>query len=336
MPDTAIAELAVVLLTALAAAGLAGVAASWLFSPSAASARLKALMRDETPAAAPRRSVFGKLAGDSRLSRRRLVQETLKQIEERERRRRRDTSLRVLIAQSGLKLPVRRFYVLAVLGGLASGLAGVLSGAPWYASAGLAAIGLAVIPRRILRYLGRRRQEAFLDGLADAVDVIVRGVKAGLPLSDAMRVIATESGPPVGPEFLEIVEGQRLGVPIDQGLERLAERMPLPEVIFLSIVVGIQSKSGGNLAEALGNLSRMLRERKKMKNRIRAMSQEAKTSAVIIGALPVVVGAALMIMSPGYLDPFFSTQTGNLILAGGVLWVLIGILVMRRMINFKI
>jgi tight adherence protein B len=166
------------------------------------------------------------------------------------------------------------------------------------------------------------------------VDIIIRGLKAGLPLSDAMRVIGAETGPPIGPEFLEIVEGQRLGIPLDQGFERLAERFPLPEVMFLSIVIGIQSKAGGNLAEALGNLSRMLRERKKMKSRIRAMSQEAKTSAMIIGSLPFLVGGGLYVLSPDYLRPFLDTQVGNLVLAACLLWMLIGILVMRKMINF--
>lgn len=335
MLDTDSTRLAIAALTALAVGGLAAAVALPLLSPSSASARLKALTRGEA-GPAPRRSLLGRIAGGGRDSRRRQVQETLKQIEERERRRRKDASPRVLIARSGWNISVRQFHGLSALLGAVLGLAPLLFGVPWYVCVGLAAVGFAVIPRRVLDYLGRRRQEAFLEGLADAVDIIVRGLKSGLPLSDAMRVIASESGPPVGPEFLEIVEGQRLGVPIDQGLERLAERMPMPEVIFLSIVVGIQSKAGGNLAEALSNLSRMLRERKKMKNRILSMSQEAKTSAAIIGSLPFMVGGGLMAISPSYLAPFFDTATGNVVLAACGLWMLIGVFIMRKMINFNI
>jgi tight adherence protein B len=335
MFDMDITRLAILVLIAVASGGIAAAVVLPLLSPSSANARLKALMREDG-AAGPRRSMLGRIAGGGRDSRRRQVQETLKQIEERERRRRKEVSLRVLIAQSGRHISVKQFYGLSALFAAVLGLAPLTFGVPWYVCIGLCAAGFAVVPRRILGYLGKRRQEAFLEGLADAVDVIIRGLKAGLPLSDAMRVIASESGPPVGPEFLEVVEGQRLGIPIDQGLERVAERMPMPEVIFLSIVVGIQSKAGGNLAEALGNLSRMLRERKKMKNRIRSMSQEAKTSAAIIGSLPFLVGGGLLVISPGYLAPFFDTPAGNMVLAACVLWMLIGILIMRKMINFTI
>jgi tight adherence protein B len=196
--------------------------------------------------------------------------------------------------------------------------------------------GFLGLPRWFLSSMSKRRQNAFLRDLPDALDVMVRGLKAGLPLSDAMRVIATEAGPPIAPEFMEIVEGQRLGVTIDQGLERMFERMPLPEVSFLGIVISIQSKSGGNLSEALGNLSRVLRDRKKMKGKVRAMAQEAKSSAAIIGALPFLIVGAIFMLSPKYLEPLFTTDTGHLILIGCGVWMLMGVLTMRKMINFDI
>jgi tight adherence protein B len=119
--------------------------------------------------------------------------------------------------------------------------------------------------------------------------------KSGLPVTDAMKIIANESGPPVGPEFNEVVEGQRIGIPVDQGIERMVERMPLAEVNFLAIVMAIQAKTGGNLSEALSNLSKVLRDRKKMKAKIRSMSQEAKSSAAIIGSLPFIIMGALIL-----------------------------------------
>jgi tight adherence protein B len=132
------------------------------------------------------------------------------------------------------------------------------------------------------------------------------------------------------------VEGQRIGISVDQGIERMVERIPLAEVNFLAIVMAIQSKTGGNLSEALGNLSRVLRDRKKMKAKIRSMSQEAKSSAAIIGSLPFVIMGALSILNPEYLNPLFNTTIGNTMLGTCAAWMTTGVLVMRKMINFQI
>jgi tight adherence protein B len=151
-----------------------------------------------------------------------------------------------------------------------------------------------------------------------------------------MRVIAAETPAPVGPEFTEVVEGQRVGISLDQGLERMYERIPLSEVNFLSIVMAIQMKTGGNLAEALSNLSKVLRDRKKMKAKIRSVSQEAKSSAAIIASLPFVICGAMAVVNPGHLEPLLSTSTGNIMLVGSGVWMLTGVLIMRQMINFDI
>jgi len=163
---------------------------------------------------------------------------------------------------------------------------------------------------------------------------MVRGLKSGLPVTDAMKVIASETPAPVGPEFLEVVEGQRIGISVDQGIERMYERMPLAEVNFLAIVMAIQAKTGGNLSEALSNLSKVLRDRKKMKAKIRSMSQEAKSSAAIIGSLPFLIMGALTVLNPAYLNPLWDTTVGNIMVIGSGIWMCLGILVMRKMINF--
>jgi tight adherence protein B len=155
-------------------------------------------------------------------------------------------------------------------------------------------------------------------------------------MSDAMKIIAAESTPPIGPEFWEVVEGQRVGITIEQGLERMYERISLQEVSFLAIVMAIQSKTGGNLTETLSNLARVLRDRRKMKSKIRSVSQEAKSSAAIIGCLPFLIMGALTFINPAYLAPLFQTQTGNIMLMGCGIWMLVGIIVMRKMINFNI
>src|SRR5437868_1021572 len=274
------------------------------------------------------------LAEDPKDSRRKQLQESLSQIEEREKQRKRRLTLRLMLMQAGLDTSPRSFYLISFAIGAGLALVTLLVGVPWYVAAVAAAVGAFGLPRWALKFLRKRRQQVFLNDFADAIDVMVRGLKAGLPVTDAMKVIAAETPPPVGPEFSEIVEGQRLGITIDQGIERMFERMPLAEVNFLGIVMNIQSKTGGNLAEALNNLSKVLRDRKKMKAKIRAVSQEAKASAAIIGALPIVIMGAMMVLNPEYLNPLWLTKSGNIMIAGSLLWMGTGLLVMRKLINF--
>lgn len=179
-----------------------------------------------------------------------------------------------------------------------------------------------------------RRQNKFLLEFANSIDIVVRGIKSGLPVNDCIRIIANESPDPIGPEFAEIVEGQKLGIPLDQGLERMYERMPLAEVNFLAIVIAIQQKTGGNLAEALANLSKVLRDRRKMKSKIEAMSMEAKASASIIGILPPGVMGMLYFTNPEYIELLWITSLGQALLVMCGTWMLIGVLIMKKMIAF--
>jgi tight adherence protein B len=190
------------------------------------------------------------------------------------------------------------------------------------------------LPRWMLSFLKKRRERRFIEVFADAVDVIVRGVKAGLPLGDCLKVIASDAEEPVKSEFRAIVETQAIGMPLGEACTRLYESMPLAESNFFGIVISIQQKAGGNLSEALGNLSRVLRDRKKMKAKIRAMSMEAKASATIIGSLPVAVLILVYITSPNYIELLWTTELGRLMLAGCVVWMAIGVFVMKKMINF--
>jgi tight adherence protein B len=281
-------------------------------------------------------SIRARFAEDQKDNRRRQIQDSLKQIEDDEKKRKKKMTLRTLIQQAGLEISPKLFWIMSIVSGVGFFVVPFIFGLPWFVAAGLSFVGLLGLPRWFLGVLRKRRQNTFLNDFADAIDVMVRALKAGLPVSEAMKIISTESGPPVGPEFLEVVEGQRVGISIDQGIERMVERMPLSEVNFLAIVMTIQSKTGGNLSEALGNLSRVLRDRKKMKQKIRAISQEAKSSAAIIGALPFCVMGALAVLNPAYLEPMFSTTLGNVLLVGSGTWMTIGVLIMRKMINFEI
>ncbi len=269
-------------------------------------------------------------------SRRRQIQDSLNQIGNEEKQRKKKANLRTLIQQAGLETSPNVFWIFSAIVGLIFAVAPLVFGLPWFVAAGLGFVGFLGLPRWFLGFLRRRRQNIFLNDFADAIDVMVRALKAGLPVSESMKIIASESGPPVGPEFLEVVEGQRIGITIDQGIERMVERMPLAEVNFLAIVMTIQSKTGGNLSEALTNLSRVLRDRKKMKAKIRSVSQEAKSSAAIIGSLPFVIMGALTMLNPNYMSPLFETSLGNVLVVASGTWMTIGVLVMRKMINFEI
>ena len=190
------------------------------------------------------------------------------------------------------------------------------------------------LPRWLLRFFKKRREAKFLQTFPDAVDVIVRGVKAGLPLLESVRIITHDAPEPLKSEFRSIVETQAVGIPLGEACGKLYEHIHVPEANFFAIVIGIQQKAGGNLSEALGNLSRVLRDRKKMKAKIQAMSMEAKASAAIIGALPPAVMTLVYITSPQYIELLWTHPTGRLMLAACGVWMLMGVLVMRKMINF--
>jgi tight adherence protein B len=329
-----ITQIAFVFMAAVAVGGLALAILYPMFVGPSASARIQSVTSNaRTPA---KQSLRSRLMEDPKDSRRKQIQETLKQVGEREKQRKKRITLRNLISQSGLDITVRTFWMVSFMAGLVFAFVPFLMGMAWYVSVGALIVGFLGFPRWFLKYVRTRRQNIFLHDFADAIDVMVRGLKSGLPVNDAMRIIASETGPPVGPEFAEIVEGQKIGISIDQGVERMVERMPLPEVNFLSIVMNIQTKTGGNLSEALGNLSKVLRDRKKMKAKIRAVSQEAKSSAMIIGALPFIIMGGLMFLNPAYMDPLLNTNMGHIVLTISGGWMLTGVLVMRKMINIDI
>ena len=214
-----------------------------------------------------------------------------------------------------------------------AGFAYLKSGSP--ALAGLFGVMTALgLPNLVLSRLRKRRINKFVDLFPNALDIIVRGVKAGLPLGDTLRIVANESPEPLRSEFRKLVESQALGLPLPEATEKLAERVPVSETNFFSIVIGIQSKAGGNLSEAIGNLSRTLRERKKMRGKIKSMAMEAKASAAIIGLVPFVVTLMLYLSSPKYISLLWTTQHGRIVAAIACFWMSIGIVMMRKMINF--
>jgi tight adherence protein B len=268
-------------------------------------------------------------------ARRGQVAQSLKEIENREKARSQLT-LEARIEQAGLSWSRKQFYLISAGLGVVVGLVGlVASGNPVLGLVGLLA-GTVILPRAYLGMRRKKRLKAFSNEFANAIDVIVRGIKSGLPLNDCLRIIANEAQEPVKSEFRLIVEAQTLGMTLTDAAGRLFERMPCAEANFFGIVLAIQQKTGGNLAETLANLSRVIRERRKMRDKIAAVSMEAKASAAIIGSLPPAVAGLVYLTSPGYMDALWTTDVGRIALIGSGIWMGIGVLAMRKMINFEI
>ncbi|MGH6923861.1 MAG: type II secretion system F family protein [Propylenella sp.] len=293
--------------------------------------------RLESIAATSRKAAADRISAEEG-RRRRSVEDTLRELEEAQKakaRRSGKPTLTVRMRQAGLAWSKRTYYMVCfgtAVGCFAFSTFG--AGFGLIPTAGFALSGGVLLPHFFVNFRRKRRLKQFSEEFPNAVDVIVRGVKAGLPLVDCLKVIAAEAQEPVRSEFQEIVEDQTLGMPLPEAVERLPERIPLSETNFFAIVITIQAKSGGSLSEALSNLSKVLRDRKKMAGKIRAMSAEAKSSAGIIGSLPGIVAVLVYFTSPDYILLLFQTTTGNIVLAGCGLWMLIGIMVMRKMINF--
>jgi tight adherence protein B len=267
--------------------------------------------------------------------RRKHIVESLQEVELREKAARRLT-LDQRLVQAGLRISKAQFYTWSNFLGIGLAVAFyTLSDHSLMIVLGYA-IGALGLPRLILILLTYRRMARFVEHFASAIDIIIRGVRAGLPVPECLKIVAREVPEPVRGEFLLVSESQMVGLTISEAVIRMAERVPVPEARFFSILISIQQKSGGNLAEGLSNLSNVLRERKKMAEKIKAMSAEAKASAGIIGSLPFCVGLLVHFTSPGYMDMLWTTREGHMMLLFSVLWMLTGVLVMKRMISFDI
>jgi tight adherence protein B len=266
-------------------------------------------------------------------SRRDVVENTLKELDEK-RKKSKSMPLAIKITQAGLTWSKQQYMLISAGIGVGMFLAGLFFGGGLLPAIAAGFAGAFGIPRWLLSFLKKRRESKFLNHFPDAVDVIVRGIKSGLPLLDCIKMITVDAPEPVKSQFRTIVETQAVGLPLGDACGKLYENMPVPEANFFGIVISIQQKAGGNLSEALGNLSRVLRDRKKMKAKIQAMSQEAKASASIIGALPIAVMTMVYITSPQYISLLFTEPLGHVMLACSAGWMLMGVMVMKKMINF--
>jgi tight adherence protein B len=312
----------------LAATAIGGLA--WVFLYPVLSGQNKAESRRASIA---KSAPAARQADKSQRSRREQIEGSLRDLEAR-RLKEKKVPLGTRLTQAGVDWTPQKFMTVSAVMGAVFFAGAMMFGGGLLAAAGMGFAGGFGLPRWVLGYLKKRREKQFLKALPDAVDVIVRGIKAGLPLFESIKVVAADAPEPLRGEFLAIIETQAIGMPLGEACARLYERMPLPEANFFGIVIAIQQKSGGNLSEALGNLSKVLRDRKKMAEKIQAMSMEAKASASIIGALPPIVMILVYLTTPQYISILWTHPTGQLMLVGCVLWMATGILVMKKMINF--
>ncbi|MBW8320516.1 MAG: type II secretion system F family protein [Rhizobium sp.] len=271
--------------------------------------------------------------------RRKSVQDSLKDLERKQEEKSKkiaSTSLKQRLIQAGLSFTPGHFYIASVVLGIVVLVVAFLAGFPLLVTLGMGFVAGLGLPRWILGFLIGRRQKKFLNEFPNALDVMVRSIRSGLPLNDALRLIASDGQEPVKSEFRRVVESQQVGLSVPEACQRMMLTMPLTEVNFFAIVIAIQAQAGGNLSESLSNLSRVLRDRRKMRAKVQALSMEAKASAAIIGALPFIVTLLVYLTSPQYIMILFTDPRGHLIIGISAVWMSIGIFVMRNMIQFDI
>lgn len=316
----------------LAAISAGGIAYALLYPRLSGQARAEQRRREFAAPAAIRAATDREAQSQAR---RGQVAQSLKDIENREKARHKLT-IEARIEQAGLTWSRKRFWLVSVAVGIVLALVLFVASGNWVLLPFGFLVGLLGLPRWYLGFLAKKRMKRFINEFPNAIDVIVRGIKSGLPLNDCLRIIANEAQEPVKTEFRLIVEAQTLGLSLTEAAAKLFGRMPCAEANFFGIVLAIQQKTGGNLAETLGNLSRVIRERRKMRDKINAVSMEAKASAAIIASLPPAVAGLVYLTSPGYMDALWTTDAGRAALIACGVWMMVGVLVMRKMINFEI
>lgn len=245
-------------------------------------------------------------------------------------------TLHELIMQAGMTVTVKGFWIRSII------FAGVVTFVCHLIGLSLFVKGMVFItaflglPKLFLKMKAANRQKKFLEDFADALESMMRLLKAGMPVSEAIKMAAREYPGPIGEEMERIYEQQKIGVPLPEAVLEGAKRMPLTEMQMFATAIAIQTQTGSSLSEVLQNLASVIRSRFKLKRKVKALSSEATASAGIIGALPVVVAGGMYFINREYIEVLFIDPTGKMLLAGAVIWMCVGVFVMRQMINFKV
>jgi tight adherence protein B len=245
--------------------------------------------------------------------------------------------LKARLDATGKKLSIGKYFTMCfVTGVVASVVYYFFSGLPLVATP-LVGVGVgAYIPHWLVKRWIFQRQEAFVNNLPEALDMIVRGVKSGLPIAETITIVAQETEGVISEEMQRVTEDARIGMTLEAALWSSAQRLNAAEFKFFVVVLTVQRETGGNLAETLENLSELVRSRKHMKLKVRAMSSEARASQYILGGLPFAIGGLLLLVAPDYILTLFRTDGGHNVLMVGGTMLSMGWFVMGRMVNFEI
>jgi tight adherence protein B len=259
-----------------------------------------------------------------------------KEEEDHKKKKKKKPTMEVQLEQAGLTITVKKYWIYSLI--LMAGLVLVakLMGQGPVMLFLVAVIGLFGIPRFVVRHITKRRQKKFLEEFPDALEAVIRLLKAGMPVSEAISMIAREFTGPVGEEMSRNYDKQKIGIPIHEAAQEATLRMPITEMNMFATGLAIQAQTGSSLSEVLKNLAGVIRARFKLKRKIKALSSEAIASASIIGSLPILLSLGMFFANREYIMILVDTTTGNFMLGGAIFWMLCGIFVMKIMINFKI
>lgn len=246
------------------------------------------------------------------------------------------SNLKASLAQAGLEIEMKHYWIGSMISCLVCLVAAFFLSGQIFIVLMAGIIGFMGIPRLFVRRRIKKRQKLFLEEFADALEAMVRLLKAGMPVTEAISMASREFTGPVGEEMSRIYDAQRVGVSLPDAALEAARRMPLTEMQMFSTAVIIQAQTGASLGEVLQSLANVIRARFKLKRKVQALSSEAKASAMIIGSLPFLVGGGLFAINPEYMDIMFNTLVGKVMLVGSAVWMGLGIMVMKIMINFKV
>jgi tight adherence protein B len=245
-------------------------------------------------------------------------------------------SLAMRLEQAGLAMSPKQFWIFSAVSCLVFIILAQVLKLSIFVTIMMAIIGFFGFPKLFLKMKIKKRQKVFMNDFADALESMMRLLKAGMPVSEAIKMVAREYTGPMGEEMERIFEQQKIGVPLPEAVLDASKRMPLTEMQMFATAIAIQTQTGSSLSEVLQNLATVIRARFRLKRKVQALSAEAKASAGIIGALPILVATGLYFVNPDYIMLLFTEQTGKFMLGAAVGWMFIGVLVMRQMINFKV
>lgn len=265
-----------------------------------------------------------------------LTKKLNKEGEEDKKKKKDSFTIKEKIQQAGMSISVKQFWIFSAVSCVLVTLLAKAMGASPFVTAMAVIVGFLGVPRFVLRFKTKRRQKNFMADFPDALEAMMRLLKAGMPVTEAIKMVAREFEGPMGEEMGRIFDEQKIGVTLPEAVLNSAKRMPLTEMQMFATAIAIQTQTGSSLSEVLQNLASVIRSRFKLARKVKALSSEAKASAMIIGALPCVVAGGMYFINREYIEVLFIDPTGKFLLGCAIGWMGIGVLVMRQMIDFKV